>query len=134
MSSLRTGIYTLLTLTRWGDILPEFKTFDWAELFNLASVVISFATIYFSTRTRTTSDAQNEQRMMDKLDSLSVMSKETNMTVKAMNKKIDDHAERLARLESESESVFRRLKRIEDTQDHCQSCRVAKAEMMKEGI
>lgn len=113
--------------------MPEFKTFDWAELFSLASVVIAFATIYFSTRTRSTNDAQNEQRMMDKLDNLSEMSKETNTTVKAMNKKIDDHAERLVRLESESKAVFRRLKRIEDTQDHCQSCRAAKAEMTKEG-
>lgn len=113
--------------------MPKFETFDWAELFSLISVVIAFATIYFSTRTRSTAEAQNEQRMFDKLDNLSAMSMETNATVKAMNKKIDDHAERLATLESENATIFRRLERIEDTQDRCQACRVAKQQVVGEG-
>lgn len=110
----------------------KFSTFDWAELISLLAVIISLVTVCVNLFGRSKADTKNEQRMFDKLDQLSETSKETNNTVKAMNRKIDDHAERLARLESDNAAVFRRLKRIEDTQDHCQACRLAKPQMLDE--
>lgn len=110
--------------------MPKFDSFGWGELISLIAVIISFVTIYTSINSRTKADIRHEQATSDKLDRLFDMSKETNETVKSMNKKIDDHAERLARLESDNEAVFRRLKRIEETQDHCQACRTAKQDLL----
>ena len=110
----------------------KFDLFGWGELFSLVAVLISFATVCMTLFGRSKTETRNEQKMFDKLDHLSDMGKETNETVKLMNAKIDDHAERLARLETDNETIFRRLKRIEDTQDHCQSCRLAKQQMLNE--
>lgn len=109
--------------------MPKFDTFGWSELISLVAVIVSCVTVCIGVFGRSKNETRNEQRMFDKLDHLSDMSKETNETVKSMNAKIDDHSERLARLESDNETVFRRLKRIEETQDHCQACRLAKQTM-----
>lgn len=106
--------------------MPKFDAFGWGELISLLAVVISFVTICITLYSRSKTDTQNEQKMFDKLDRLSEISRETNETVKQMNVKVNDHSQRLARLESNEESVFRRLKRIEETQDHCQACHIAK--------
>ena len=110
-------------------ILPKFDTFGWSELISFLALLISFATVSIGVFGRSKNETRNEQRMFDKLDRLNEMSRDTNETVKAMNAKIDDHSERLARLESDNETVFRRLKRIEETQDHCQACRLTKQAM-----
>ena len=108
-----------------GDTL-ENATFGWGELISLVAVVISFSTICISALSRSKNETKSEQRLIDKLDSLSDIAKETSSEVKSINRKIDDHAERLAHLESNMDSVFRRIKRVEDTQDHCQACRTSK--------
>lgn len=107
--------------------------FGWGELISLIAVILSLVTISINIFGRSKVDTKNEQKMFDKLDRLSEVSRETNETVKAMNAKVDDHAERLARLESDNESIFRRLKRIEETQDNCQACRLAKQQMYSYG-
>lgn len=101
--------------------------FGWGELFSLLAVIISCITVCVSLLTKSKNETRSEQQILDKLDQLSDTSRETNDTVKAMNAKIDDHSERLARLESDNVSVFRRLKRIEETQDKCQACRAARS-------
>lgn len=100
--------------------------FGWSELISLAAVVISFATILMSMKARSVADSKNDQQVLDKLDSLESMTKETNQDVKMINRKIDDHAERLATLEAEMKNAFFRIKRVEDTQDNCQACRASK--------
>lgn len=112
-----------------GDTL-ENATFGWGELISLVAVAISFATICISALSRSKNESKSEQRLIDKLDSLSDIAKETSSEVKSINKKIDDHAERLAHLESNMDSVFRRIKRVEDTQDHCQACRTSKQQLL----
>lgn len=112
-------------------MIPD-DPFGWGELFSLLAVVVSCVTICINIFGRSKSETQNEQKMFDKIDHLSEISRETNETVKAMNAKIDNHAERLAKLESDKDTIFRRLKRIEETQDHCQACRIAKQEMLNQ--
>lgn len=70
--------------------------------------------------------------MLDKLDNLSNVTRETNIDVKEISKKIDDHSERLATLEAKVENAFFRLKRVEDTQDNCQACRMSKDQLLKQ--
>lgn len=106
------------------------NNFGWGELISLIAVIISFVTICISSLSRSKNESKSEQRLIDKLDSLSDIAKETSSEVKSINKKIDDHAERLAHLESNMDSVFRRIKRVEDTQDHCQACRVSKQQLL----
>lgn len=104
----------------------KFDAFSWGELFSLIAVIISFATISMAIKTRSSTDTRSDQQVLDKLDNLSNVTKETNIDVKEISKKIDDHAERLATLEAEMKNVFFRVKRVEDTQDHCQACRASK--------
>lgn len=104
--------------------------FGWGELISLLAVTISFVTICVNIFGNSKKDTQNEQWMHDKIDHLTEMSKDINNTVKSLDIKLSDHSERLARLESDNETIFRRLKRIETTQDHCQACRVAKQQMI----
>lgn len=106
--------------------MMKFDAFGWTELISLIAVIISFATIILSMKSKMTADTKNDQRVLDKLDNLTNVTKETNDEVKTINKKIDDHAERLATLEAEMKNVFFRVKRVEDTQDHCQACRASK--------
>ena len=110
--------------------MGRFDTFGWGELISFIAVIISSATITTSLFSRSKKNAEidtkNEQKIFDKLDQLSDMTRDTNIAVKEMSKKIDNHAERLARIEADKETIFRRLKRIEETQDHCQACRAAK--------
>lgn len=112
--------------------------FGWSELIALVAVIISCITvgmsIFSKSKRNTESDTKNEQKIFDKLDHLSEMTKDTNLTVKEMSQKIDNHAERLARIEADRESIFRRLKRIEETQDHCQSCRAAKQDLLANNV
>lgn len=100
--------------------------FGWSEIISLAAVVISFATILMSMKARSAADSKSDQQVLDKLDSLESTTKETNQDVKMINRKIDDHAERLATLEAEMKNAFFRIKRVEDTQDNCQACRASK--------
>lgn len=109
--------------------MPKFDTFGWAELFSLAAVTISFVTVCASMFARSKNSTQNEQRMFDKLDTLSGITKETNDDVKEISRKIDDHSERLAHLEAEMGNAFNRIKRIETTQDNCQACRLSKEQL-----
>lgn len=110
----------------------KFDAFSWGELFSLLAVIISFATIMMSLKSRSTSDSRSEQQMLDKLDNLSNVTRETNIDVKEISKKIDDHSERLAALEAKVENAFFRLKRVEDTQDNCQACRMSKDQLLKQ--
>lgn len=107
-----------------------FGSFGWGELISLLAVTISFVTICINIFGNSKKDTQNEQWMHDKIDHLTEMSKDINNTVKSLDIKLSDHSERLARLESDNETIFRRLKRIETTQDHCQACRAAKQQMI----
>ena len=102
------------------------STFGWSELISLTAVIISFATILLSMKSRSEKETKSDQQVLDKLDSLESMTKETNQDVKMINRKIDDHAERLATLEAEMKNAFFRIKRVEDTQDNCQACRASK--------
>lgn len=117
--------------------MGRFDTFGWSELISFIAVVISFATIITSLVSRSKknaeTDTKNEQKIFDKLDHLSDMTRDTNIAVKEMSKKIDNHAERLARIEADKEAIFRRLKRIEETQDHCQACRTASQSLETNG-
>lgn len=106
--------------------------FEWGELISLLAVIISLVTVSVNIFGRSKIETRNEQKMYDKLDRVTEISKETNETVKAMSAKIDDHAERLARIESDRDTIFRRLRRIENTQDHCQACRIAKQPIEQE--
>ena len=50
------------------------NTFGWSELISLAAVIISFATILLSMKSRSEKETKNDQQVLDKLDSLESMS------------------------------------------------------------
>ena len=78
---------------------------------------------------RSRKDAQQEQKLVDRLDTLTSTTNETRDDVKALSSKINNYSNRLIKAETDIQSIYRRIGRIEATQDHCQACRKAKAEM-----
>lgn len=78
---------------------------------------------------RSRKDAQQEQKLIDRLDTLTSTTNETRDDVKTLSSKIDDYGNRLTKAETDIQSIYRRVGRIEATQDHCQACRQAKAAM-----
>ena len=109
--------------------MGELGKFEWPELISLVAVCISFITICINMFGRSQKDAQQEQKLIDRLDTLTSTTNETRDDVKTLSSKIDDYGNRLTKAETDIQSIYRRVGRIEATQDHCQACRKAKAEM-----
>lgn len=95
-------------------ILDEF---GWSELISLMAVCISFATICISLFSRSKKDTQNEQRLLDKLDRLNETTHETRDDVRSLTEKIDDYGNRLTKAETDIQSIYRRIGRVENRCD-----------------
>lgn len=91
--------------------------FGWGELISLVAVLISFATICVSLLGNSKLDTKNEQKMFDKLDNLSSLSQETRDTVRDISTKLEDHSERISRIEGDIKTLYNRVERIENTCD-----------------
>lgn len=97
--------------------MPKFESFGWGELISLIAVVISFVTICMSIFGHSKQDTRNEQRLLDRLDSLNATTHETRDDVKNLTTKIDDYGNRLTKVETDIQTLYHRVRRIEDTCD-----------------
>ena len=100
----------------WGDKL-EFDKFGWSELISLASVCIAFATICISTFGKSKNEAQNSQRLIDRLDRLNETTHETRNDIRSLTEKVDDYGNRLTKAETDIQSIYRRIGRVESRCD-----------------
>lgn len=96
---------------------PQFETFGWGELFSMIAVIISFVTICVSLYGKSKNDTRKEQELLDKLDTLNDTSKETRDDVKKLSNEIMDYGNRLIKVESDIDALFRRVSRIEKVLD-----------------
>lgn len=97
--------------------MQKFGTFGWGELISLLAVVISFATICVSLFGKSKQDTRQEQKLLDRLDTLYSTTNETRDDVKALTAKIDDYGNRITKAEADIQTLFRRVGRIENTCD-----------------
>ena len=65
----------------------------------------------------TRGDAAGDQLVNDKLDRMGEVGRETRDAVREMSAKLDDHSQRLARVENDVENIYHRLSRVEATCD-----------------
>jgi len=80
---------------------------------SLAAVLISFVALILNGRKDTRSDAATNAIVQTKLDSLMNGVDDIRVEIRAMNEKISDHGERLAKLEARAASNTHRLDILE---------------------
>lgn len=97
--------------------MTEFDTFGWGELFSMVAVIISFVTICVSLYGRSKNDTRKEQELIDKIDILNNTSNETRDDVKKLTNEITDYGNRLTKVESDINTIYRRVSRIEKVLD-----------------
>lgn len=79
------------------------------EYLSLAAVVISLLALLMNSRKDTRTDAAAAAKMDAKLDSISNGVENIRMDVRLVREKVDDHSERLARVEARAASNTHRL-------------------------
>ena len=97
--------------------MPNFNSFGWGELISCIAVCISFATICISLFGKSKQDTRQDQKVLDRLDALYGTTHETRDDVKALTTKIDDYGNRLTKAETDIQTLYHRVSRIEDTCD-----------------
>ena len=97
--------------------MPKFESFGWGELISFIAVSISFATICINVFGKSKTETRNEQKLLDRLDALYGTAHETRDDVKALSSKIDDYGNRLTKAETDIQTLYRRVGRIENTCD-----------------
>lgn len=91
----------------------KFDAFGWSEIIGLASVLIAFATICISVFGKSKRETQNDQRLIDRLDMLNETAHETRNDVKNLSDKLDDYGNRITKAETDIQSLYRRIGRLE---------------------
>lgn len=95
----------------------DLGSFKWPELISLLAVGLSFATICINVFGRSQKDAQQDQRLIDRLDRLNETTHDTRDDLKNLSAKIDDYGNRLTKAETDIQSIYRRVGRIESRCD-----------------
>lgn len=78
----------------------------------LSVLVAALALVYSLLRDRR-ADVSSSQAIRDKLDYISDNTRDTREDVRALDRKLDNHAERLAKVEAEVDAHEKRIQRIE---------------------
>lgn len=97
--------------------MPKFESFGWGELISCIAVCISFATICINVFGKSKNETRQDQKVLDRLDALYGTTHETRDDVKALTAKIDDYGNRLTKVETDIQTLYRRVGRIENTCD-----------------
>lgn len=88
-----------------------------SEAIALGSLLIALVALLGSRAKETRADAARHQLVDDKLDRNNEMTRETRDTVRDMSKKLDDHGQRLVKAETDIQTLYRRVGRIETNID-----------------
>lgn len=85
-----------------------------SELIAALSLVLALVVFVLSVRKDGRTDSARDQMIMDKLNQNMELAKETRDTVRKLNDKIDVHGETLARHSEQINTLFNRVKAVED--------------------
>ena len=90
-------------------------TFD--QFIALASCIVAVVSLVVGFARSSKAAHMSDQRTQDKLDSIGSIVGDTRDTVRELDRKIDDHGQRLAKAESDISGIQHRLDRIEERCD-----------------
>lgn len=88
------------------------------EYLSLAAVVISLVALILNSRKDTRTDAAGVAKMEAKLDSIGNGVEDIRVEMRTMRSKVDDHGERLAKVEARAASNTHRLDALDKRQQH----------------
>lgn len=89
----------------------------WGELSSLVSLAVVALTFVLGRVSASRSGAADRQRTLDKLDRIADDLVELKGGVRQINRKLDDHGERLTVLEQQVRTLFNRVERLEGNCD-----------------
>lgn len=87
------------------------------EIVAIASAFVALAALAFNILKEGRSDALSAQAVRDKLDYISGNTRDIRDDVRALDRKLDDHAARITKIEARLEDHHRRLDAIEKKED-----------------
>lgn len=88
-----------------------------AEATSLISAAVVVATFFAGRISVSRTSSAREQQLVDKLDSQTVKLDEIKDGVKETNRKLDDHGERITKVEQQVLTLFNRMERVEKNCD-----------------
>ena len=83
----------------------------------IGSLVVAFAALMGTRAKDTKAEAARHQLVDDKLDRNNELARETRDAVRDIERKLDDHAQRLVKVEADIDTLYRRVGRIEKSID-----------------
>lgn len=84
-----------------------------SHMIALGSLLVAAISLVVGFVQRSKAATSRDQQIVDKLDVQNQMMRDVKATVDKLDGKMDNHAERIARIESEQNNIYRRLDRIE---------------------
>lgn len=87
---------------------------EFDQMMAAGSLLIAFASLVSTTLIRIRSDAKDERSLSMKMDFQTQILEETRDCVKSIENRVNDMDTRVARLESSSETLFRKVNRNTD--------------------
>lgn len=87
------------------------------EIIALGSLVVAAIALLSSRVKDTKAEAARHQLVDDKLDRNNELARETRDAVRDIERKLDDHAQRLVKVEADIDTLYRRVGRIEKNID-----------------
>lgn len=87
------------------------------EAIALGSLLVAVISLLSSRAKDTRATAARHQLVDDKLDRNNELARETRDAVRDIERKLDDHAQRLVKVESDIDTLYRRVSRIEKNID-----------------
>ena len=88
------------------------------DYMSLAAVVLSLVALLLNSRKDTRTDAAGAAKMEAKLDSIGNGVEDIRVEMRAMREKVNDHGERLAKVEARAASNTHRLDALDGRKQH----------------
>ena len=84
-----------------------------SQLIALGSLIVAAIALVVGFVQRGKADVTRDQQIVDKLDVQTETMRDIKSTVDKLDGKMDNHSERIAKIESEQGNIYRRLDRLE---------------------
>ena len=87
-----------------------------SEIVAICSVIVASLAFLFNYSKAHKGEILDSQAIRDKLDYISDTTRDTREDVRALDRKLDDHASRISKIEARVDSYEKRIERLEDKQ------------------
>jgi uncharacterized protein HemX len=85
----------------------------WGDIIALCSLVVAAVVAVASAVRGVRSDSERDQGVRDRLDAIGRTTTDTQQLLREMDRKLDDHGQRIARLEERQDALDRRVASVE---------------------